>query len=193
MRFFIGIELAIPLIERLVLLQEELQGVIQDAKGDVRWTPAEQLRLNLMVLPQLETGTLQRLQDHLIELSAAQAPFSFELRGTQATHVPHQARLITSRVESNQELLQGLRDQLHENAEFIGVPQDPRPWHPLVLLGRLATPHEIVPDFDAIFAPFEETLWGSTHAKEIVISRAEIVGRAERVRTVKRFALGSGL
>lgn len=193
MRFIVSVELAIPVVERLVLLQEELNEPIQASHGAVRWTAPEHLRLNLMIFPSLETGTVQRLQETLSALAQARAPLPFMTRGTDARKVQGSARLVTTRVDQGSDALQELQQALNDEAEATGYESDPRPWTPRILLGRLATPHAQVSDFDTLFAPYEDTAWGETRAQELVLYRSEIVGKSERIRVVKRFALGSGI
>lgn len=193
MRFIVSVELSIPVVERLVLLQEELNEPIEAAGGAVRWTAPEHLRVNLMVFPHLESGTVQRIQETLRSIAAHAQPFSMETMGTNVAKVPSTARLVTSTIEQGADLLAALRAELHDNAELIGFDQDPRPWRPLVLVGRLATPYGKSVDFDQLFAPYAQTPWGETVARELVLYRSEIVGKSERIRVVKRFALGTGI
>lgn len=47
MRFFVSVEPAIPVVDRLSLLQDECAETIQSLQGAARWTPAPHIRLNL--------------------------------------------------------------------------------------------------------------------------------------------------
>lgn len=190
MRFILGVELAIPVIERLALLQEELAAPIAEAQGAVRWTPIEQLRVNLMIFPDLDAGVQQRVQDLIAEVAGQYTAFEFTTHGTIGDKIPDQARLVTT--QSAHPTLQEMRDRIHDQAEAVGFAADPRPWQALTLIGRLATPHGQSVDFDALFAPYRETPWGTTICRELVLYRSEIIGRDERIRVVKRFALGTG-
>lgn len=192
MRFVVGVELAIPVVDRLSLLQEETEPLIFDAGGRVRWTPVEQLRLNLKVFKNLETGAVQRVQEMLADFAKAVRPFSFETRNTSADRTPGMAKLLTTEVFDEGETLAPLQRHINRAADRIGFESDDRPWHPQVLIGRLATPTQAV-DFDTILSPYQNTDWGPTECRELVLYRSQVVGREARVRVLRRFSLGTGL
>lgn len=191
MRFFVSVEPAIPVVDRLSLLQDECAEAIKKEHGAVRWTPAPHIRLNLKVMKNLEAGAAQRVQEMLVDFAKALKPFAFECRGTQIIDAPGMAKLVTTEVYDKSGVLEALQQHIDQAADHIGFMRDTTPWIPRILLGRLATPHGAV-DFDPIFAPFEQTAWGRTECKELLLFRSQLVGRSSRTRVIKRFQLGSG-
>lgn len=192
MRFVVGVELAIPVVDRLSLLQEEAGEAIEALGARVRWTPVEQLRLNLRVFEELDPSAVDRVQSTLRDFAKATQAFRFETRGTRADRAPGEAKLLYTQVEDPSDTLRSLAAQIEEAAGVTGFAADERPWHPRVLVGRLATPGPAV-DLDGALAPYAETVWGETECREIVLYRTQLVGREARTRVVKRFALGSGI
>ena len=191
MRFFVSVEPAIPVVDRLSLLQDECAHAIKSAHGAARWTPAPHIRLNLKVMQNLEAGAAQRVREMLEDFAKALAPFSFESKGTQWMHDPGMAKLLTTQVHDPSGTLEALQQHIDQAADHIGFQRDTHPWKPHILLGRLATPKTAV-DFEPIFAPFEHTAWGRTECKELILFRSQLVGRSARTRVVRRFQLGSG-
>lgn len=191
MRYVVGVELAIPVVDRLSLLQEEAETQIFEAGARVRWTPVEHIRLNLKVFKNLESGAVQRVQEMLEDFAKAVPAFPFQTLGTSADRRAGQAKLLTTRVEEPEGILTSLAEHIDRAADRIGFDGDDRPWHPHVLLGRLATPSTAV-DFEPILAPYAQTVWGETQCRELVLYRSQLVGRESRVRVLRRFALGTG-
>lgn len=191
MRFFVSVEPAIPVVDRLSLLQDECAEAIKAQKGAVRWVPVQNIRLNLKVMQNLEAGAAQRVQEMLVDFAKALPPFPFETRGTSVAREPGMAKLVTTEVYDKSGSLEALQRHIDQAADHIGFTRDEEPWLPRILLGRLATPKAFV-DFDPIFAPFEQTSWGRTECRELILYRSQIVGRSARTRVIRRFQLGSG-
>lgn len=191
MRFFVAVEPAIPVVDRLSLLQDECAEAIKEQNGAVRWAPVQNIRLNLKIMKDLEAGAAQRVQEMLVDFAKALPPFSFETRGTSVAREPGMAKLITTEVYDKSGSLEALQRHIDQAADHIGFARDEEPWRPRILLGRLATPKGPV-DFDPIFAPFEQTAWGRTECRELILFRSQIVGRSARTRVIRRFQLGSG-
>lgn len=191
MRFVVGVELAIPVVDRLSLLQEEAGEAIEALGARVRWTPVEQIRLNLRVFDTLDPSAVDRVQATLGEFAKALRPFSFETRGTRADRAPGEAKLLYAQVEDPSDTLRSLAEHINRAADPIGFAHDERPWHPRVLVGRIATPGPAV-DLDDTFAPYAQTAWGETECRELILYRTQLVGREARTRVAKRFALGTG-
>lgn len=192
MRFVVGVELAIPVVDRLSLLQEEVGEQVLAQQGGVRWTPVQHIRLNLKVFKNLEAGAVQRVQEMLADFAQALHPFAFDTRGTSADRVPGMAKLLTTEIYDPTNTLGPLQQHIDRAADRIGFEGDDRPWHPKVLLGRLATPSVAV-DFDSMIAPYQHTAWGETQCRELVFYRSQVVGRESRVRVLRRFTLGTGI
>lgn len=191
MRFFVSVEPAIPVVDRLSLLQDECAEIIKSHHGAVRWTPAPDIRLNLKIMKNLEAGAAQRVQEMLVDFAKALPPFAFESKGTHIIDEPGIATLVTTEIHDKSGSLEALQQHIDQAADYIGFQRDQTPWKPRILLGRLATPQKKV-DFQSIFAPFEHTSWGRTECKELLLFRSQLVGRSARTRVVRRFQLGSG-
>lgn len=191
MRFIVGVELAIPVVDRLVLLQEDLDDSVRQLNGEARWTPAEQIRLNLKIFEDLDAAALPRIRELLAAFCRALRPFSFETAGTRGFPDDTHPRLILTDAQDEGNVLVALREHLERASELIGFSQDSRPWEPAVLIGRVLTPGAPA-DFRGLLNAYRETRYGPSACRELVLYRSEVVGRRARVRTVDRFALGSG-
>lgn len=191
MRFVVGVELAIPVVDRLVLLQEDLDESIRQLNGVARWTPAEQIRLNLKVFEDLDADALPRVRELLVAFCKALRPFSFETVGTRGFPDDETPRLILADARDEGNVLVALREHLERASELIGFSQDARSWEPSVLVGRVTTPNGPA-NFRGLLNAYRNTVYGPSACRELVLYRSEIIGQRARIRTVDRFALGSG-
>lgn len=191
MRFFVGVELAIPVVDRIALLQDEVGEEAFNRGARVRWTPVEHIRLTLKVFEKLDTGIAQRVQEMLSEAAQSMQPFRFDTQGTDASRTVGHARLITTRCHDNHHELLELRTHIERQADRVGFLEDRAPWSPHVLIGRLATPDGAA-DIDTLLLPYRDTPWGQTECRELVLYRSQLVGRESRTRVVRRFSLGAG-
>ena len=191
MGYSVGVELAIPVIDRLSLLQEETGPIIKERQAAVRWNPVTDMRLTLRAFRHLEASAYTRVQDMVQDFARALTPFRFECVGSRAEREPGMACLITADIREEGDTLQALQEHINRAADMIGFMPDTRPWKPRVLIGRLATPRGAA-NLDELFDPYQHTVWGETECKELVLYESKVMGRMAQTRAIRRFQIGSG-
>ena len=191
MRAFIGVELAIPVVERLVVLQEELDQPIRQLGAQARWTPAEHIRLNLKVFPNLDPGVLPRVQDMLSRFCQALQPFPIVSRTVRFYPELDRPRLLLVEQSDERGVLPALREHIEKASDPLGFARDEAPWTPDIALGRVLA-GGARPDLRGLLNQWQDAEWGETLCRELILYRTEMVGRRARVRLMRRFALGTG-
>ncbi len=191
MSYSVGVELAIPVVDRLSLLQEETGEIIKQRRAAVRWIPPTHMRLTLRAFRTLEASARTRVQEMLHDFASALTPFTFQTIGSFTDREPGMAKLITTKVHDDGDTLHALQEHIDRAADMIGFLPDTRPWQPSVLIGRLATPHGHV-ELDDIFTPYTQTAWGETECRELILYESQVIGRIAQTKAIRRFQLGSG-
>lgn len=188
MRLSLCIDLAIPVVERLVLLQEDLEEPFHHLGIDAAWTPAERLRFGLRILPNADPSVELRLRESLRAMVTAIAPFSVETFGARFAPSEAQAQYVVAGHREGADALSGCLRQVDAALETLGVTQDVRPKDPLVAVARLRTERE-APIVSGVLRPYSETVFGTTRVEEWVLYRSEVSRGKEQVRQIERFRL----
>ncbi len=191
MTYALTFELALPVVDRLLLLQEELDTPLHQLGCDVRWTPGEALRLVVRAFDDIDDALIPRLRDAFSVIARADAPFGFATHGTRLLPSVETPRLVAVGTLGGAERLEAVKRRVDGACESLGLPDDPRPWTPMVKIGRLLTPGA-PPRLQGVVNAWEQTPWGDTDAKEMVLIRTGIVRGEAVTRVVARFELGTG-
>jgi 2'-5' RNA ligase len=190
MQYLIAIEPPIPMVEKLLLLQEELEAPLRHFGVDVRPTAPEQFRLNLRRLDSDVALDLTRVRDGLRTIAANTRGVTFGLRGARVLPEPGAPRLLVADAVDADRVLE-LRRKILVLTEQCGLPAELAPWEPCVGVTRLSTPDSAV-DLSPVFSRYAESDWGRGEVRELVLLRADHRVRAGRPQIVDRFEFGSG-
>jgi 2'-5' RNA ligase len=188
---FLGVELGIQVAEHLVVLQEDLSEPLRQLNVDVRWTPADQMRVLLKDFGPLQPGQRERLED-LIR-AYARATHSFQFRCENVRFYPSMdvPRMIVAEINDQSGLLEALRTNVEKAAEPLGFPSDTREWKPLVLLGRLMTTGSS-PDLRGLLNTWRDRDLGETDCLELVLFSVQRYQQRARTKILRRYELGTG-
>lgn len=190
-RLIYALEPGLPVIDRLLLLQEDLAEPLRQLGAEVRWTAADQLRLVLRVLDVPAGAAVDRLRDQARSVARSHGEFSFGVFGTAFDPTEDAARLLYAGTGPEDAGVAELRRRLDRAIEDAGVPLDPRPWFPRILLGRLRTPRGPV-DLEGVLRRHAETDWGRHPIREMVVLQSTLQAGVARMRVVERLAFGTG-
>jgi 2'-5' RNA ligase len=189
LRVVIAIEPAIPVAERIVLLQEDLTDPFRLLGAEVEWTPAERLRLVLGTVV-LEERLLGHVRDQLRARLADVAPVRFETTGALFVPDTSSPRLLAVGTGGGAEALTSLHELVAALLSEVGAPLPDRPWKPWMQVARLRTGPTTSP-LDGTVRPYSETQFGATDADEVLLGRAEVTAGAPRHTVVDRIVLGA--
>lgn len=190
MQYLIAVEPPIPVVERLLVLQEELEAPLRHFGVDVRATAPEQFRLILRRIESAQALDLSRIRDGLRSIAASCGGVSFGLHGVRVAPEPGAPRLLVADAVEAETLL-GLRRKVVAFTELCGLPRESMPWEPVVGVARFSTPGGSV-DLSAVFSRYAGSDWGRGPVRDLVLCRADYRVRAGRVQLVDRFEFGSG-
>lgn len=190
LRLIVAIEPAIPVAERLVLLQEDLADPLHLLGAETRWVAPESLRLTL-VAAEIEPGAVAFARIAVRESAATVEPVTFSLRGSRFVLDESQPRLVAVSVEHGAEAIAALRDRVFSALAPVGIAPPETPWEPLLAVGRLQT-NAHTPPLTGVLRPYSETSYGESTAADLLVATTELHGARVRTRIVDRVALAAG-
>lgn len=193
-RLFIALNLSIPVVETLVMLQRDLEERVEEEHGDevrLRTVDAANIHLTLKFIgdtpPEMVAPICERLDEMCEPL------FCFEIECRQLGAFPD---LGTPRViwagldEETGEVLSLLQRNLEQELAQIGIEEDSRPFHPHVTLARVKSRRR--PSLRSLAEEYEEVTFGKTFIKDIVLYESHLDPDGARYEVVERFSLGGG-
>ncbi len=188
MRLTIALEPAIPVAERLILLQEDLSDPFHLLGADARWVPPESIRL-VLYTGEIEQGALGFARVALREALQTVAPFDYETYGSRFVPDENQPRLVAVGTRAGAEALSALRDVTLTALRPTGpTDEDQLEWRPLTAIARLKT-QPGTPPLTGVLRPYSETEYGTSRAVDVVVSVTEVHGGQVRARQLERIPL----
>lgn len=191
MRLILTADLAIPVVERLVLLQEDLDEPFHHLNVDVHWVPADRIRLGVHVWTDAPDEAVLRYREALRTISRSISALSFETCGMRFAPSEEMAQYVMAGVQDDADTLGALHRRVQRASEDLGGARATRPWAPLTAIGRLRTAGA-PPLLSGVLRPYSETSFGATRCTELALYRADLVRGAEQIRQVERFELAAG-
>jgi len=173
MRAFIAVDLSIPVVNNLVLLQEDIDEPIDLCLGVVRWTKPQNIHLTLKFLGEVDDALVYRARDVLRVICETQPIFEFQTKGTGAFPSLERPRILYAGTAVGSDDLAALRERIEQGLEELGVDRDTRPFKAHVTLGRIKTPR-IPVDAAEFLTPFTDTVFGTTQVKDLVLYESEL-------------------
>lgn len=192
-RLFIAIDLAIPVVERLVGAQGDLRARFHENYGEdviLRLVAPENIHVTLKFLgdqpEELESMIIKVLE----KLSAPLFPFEVECLQIGAFPEPKTARILWAGLdEESSEVLRLLQRALERDLEDLGIPREEREFLPHVTLARVKSEKGIRKS-DEILASFEGVTFGKSFVKDLVLFSSTLTPEGSRYEVVRRFSLG---
>ncbi len=188
MRVFIAVDLAIRVVENLILLQEDLNGPIAEREGSVRWTEAANIHLTLKFLGDADPGLVIRLREVLREAACSVSLFDLETTGTGCFPDENRPRVLWAGAGEGLDELNGLRSAVQKATQSLGIADDKRPYQPHVTLGRIKTFDDRI-DVSALLAPFKQTSFGRSQIKDLLLMESRLGPKGASYHVIERFPL----
>lgn len=188
MRVFVAVDLAIRVVENLVLLQEDLNGPISDLEGSVRWIEAANIHLTLKFLGDADPGLVIRLREVLREAACSVSLFDLETVGTGCFPDEKRPRVLWAGTGEGLDELNGLRAAVLKGTQSLGIADDKRPYQAHVTLGRVKTFDDRI-DVSGVLAPFEQTSFGRSQIKDLLLMESRLDPKGATYHVIERFPL----
>ncbi len=186
---FLAVDVSLETVERLVLVQEDLAGLIKARGGKVRWVEPARMHLQLKSLGWIDPALLFDVSEVVGRLAGALVPFKVSVKGLVAYPSPRQPRLLLAKIEQGADLVGQLHKVLEKHLGAMGIESsEARPYEAVIQVGRVLTPKGTVDLSDAM----EEVKgldFGESYVKDVMLLVSSLQGSPQAV-VHKRFALG---
>ncbi|MCS6926323.1 MAG: RNA 2',3'-cyclic phosphodiesterase [Candidatus Binatia bacterium] len=130
-RAFIAINLAAPVIEEIA----KVQSALQEAKGDIRWTRADNLHLTLKFLGDIARQQVEPIVHALHQALASHPPLRLSAQGLGAFPNLRKPRVLWAGIDG--EGLMALREAVDTALMALDFPPEEREFTPHLTLGRV--------------------------------------------------------
>ena len=168
-RTFIAVEIAAPVREQLVTLQETLR----EAAGEVKWVEPQNLHLTLKFLGEVDETELYAVCKSAQQAVADTAAFTMQVAGVGAFPDPRRPRVIWAGIREGADELIFLHDLLEEEFRSHGYPREDRAFTPHLTLGRARQPKP-TPQLARAFEELADWDGGATLVREILIMSSQL-------------------
>lgn len=193
-RLFVGVDLSIQVVERLVLFQRECEQLIKQRQGEavsLRAVKAPNIHLTLKFLGDVSAEMVPVIQEALQALCGPLFPFEVECRGVGAFPDAKEPRILWAGLdETSAEVLELLQRALERDLEKVGVERERRPYKPHVTLARVKGSGS-AGDIEDLLRPFEDVSFGKSFIKDMVLFESTLQPEGPRYDVVQRFSLGA--
>jgi 2'-5' RNA ligase len=190
-RLWIAVEPAIPIVDRLLLLQEELEEPLHHLGIPVRWSPGEALRLYLHSAPCGDVSREALVRDAVSAIARSVAPFEWTTEGTEFEPSLEVPRTVSTGTSHGATELQRLAQRLEAAFQSVGFRPDPRPFAANIHIGRVRSSVS-APDVRGVIDAYRATVYGTTFCRELVLLSSSVHGTEVRWVTRARVELGTG-
>lgn len=188
-RLFIAVDLSISVVERLAVLQQQLDERL-DESVRIKWTEPKNIHLTLKFLGDTEDAAVPDLRDVLEEIVAPLSRFVVKSRGIGCFPRPEKPRIIWAGFdEDSAEVLSLLFRAVERDLGDIGIPTEERPFKPHLTLGRVKSRRK--PSLNTLFDGLRDSIWGDSHVKDIALYESKLDHHGPTYEVIDRFLLGT--
>jgi len=194
MRFFVGLDLADEIRERIAYFMAEVRALAPD----VRWVTAESLHVTLKFIGEKPEELLDQIRESLASISAPS--FSVAFRGCGFFPTPMAARVFWIGIEADAALAK-LAGQIDDGLAELEIPKETRAFSPHLTLARAGSgaPQRKKRDqANQRFARLAQKLseipapdFGTMTARDFFLYRSHVSSRGSRYEKIARFELHS--
>ena len=188
MRSFIAIELPLSVLESVAALRDRLR------KSNVAasWVRDDNLHLTLRFLGDVSEPDLARLSEYLGERSAACAPLRLCVCGVGAFPNQRRPAVVWVGVETLSGDLIAVQAHTETAARNIGLPPEPKPFHPHITLARIRDARRLG-TLPAELDAAQSFLAGEFDVPHMALFSSTLTPRGPIYRCLREFKFGCSL
>ena len=194
-RYFISLDLTIPVIESLLEWQERVNQALEahDGGAQIRWVAPERVHVTLKDLGRIDHALTERISEQLVALAEPLFPFHLGLRevGVDDAKAP---RFVWAGFDpKGAEVMGLLRRAIEQSLGQLGIEADPRPFHPKMILGRVWAPGG-APEGAAMvgaLGPLWQKMEGQSTVRDLMLTRCKFSSGEPLHKVVNRYGLGA--
>ncbi|MBN1946758.1 MAG: RNA 2',3'-cyclic phosphodiesterase [Bradymonadales bacterium] len=188
MRMFIAFDLAIKVVEKLLLVQEDLHRPVSAAGATPRWTEASNIHLTLKFLGEMEQNQIVSVSQVVRDVAGRHPIFEMETYGIGCFPGPRQPRIIWAGTTRGADETLAMQQDIEDGLAAVGIPREDRPFHPHVTIGRLKTRKGRV-DLTTILEPYREMPFGPSQVKDMALFQSILSPKGAIYKVIERFPL----
>ena len=192
-RLFIAVDLAIPVVERLALLQDEVQSRLEEKWEErvrLRRTQAPNIHITLKFIGDTAPELVPMIHALLEKLCEPLFPFEVECLGVGVFPEPRRPRILWAGLdEKSAEVLGLLQTALERDLHKLGLDKESRPYRPHVTLARVKS--RSAPSFEELIADYSDVSFGKSYIKDLILYESHLDSTGPRYEVVHRYPLGS--
>lgn len=189
-RLFVAVDLSIKVVERLVLVQEELADSVSKRDDvDVRWVDAPNIHVTLKFLGETDPALAELVDERLAALVRPLFPFEVRCEGLGAFPGVDSARVLWAGLDpKGAEVMGLLRLAIERELHELGFGPDEREYKPHVTLGRVRARRPA--DLTDEVAQFETMQIGECWVRDLVLFESILEPDGPRYAVLNRYQLG---
>lgn len=190
-RLFIAVDLAISVVERLALLQQEWAKRIDDDDVRIRWVEPENIHVTLKFLGETDRSVIPLLEEALAALMRPLFPFEVTSQRIGAFPDLRRPRILWTGLDpKGAEVMSLLQLSVEQDIQTLGFSPEDRDFHPHVTLGRVKSRRAY--DMREIAADFEAYDFGKSFIKDVALYESKLTPQGAEYLVLNRFSLGEG-
>lgn len=178
--------IAVPLPGSIKGALEGIQASWRERAEGVRWVRPEGFHLTLKFLGNVPESKVEEIKGVMERVARDWVPFTVEVEGAGAFPSLRRARVLWVGVLDPQGKLRALFKALERGLRKLGFPEEERPFHPHLTLGRVKG----TGDFSFVAA--EEVRLGALEVREVVLFRSELRPEGAVYHPLASVPLGGG-
>jgi len=130
---------AFPLPAAVKNAIRRLQSDLKPSMPKIRWTRPDNLHLTLRFLGDQPEDSLEKLAETVLSVGDSSHCFQLTFSGLDAFPSWHRGRVLWLGL-AQPELVSQLHQKLSDGLLQLGIPEEPRPFHPHLTIGRCRQP-----------------------------------------------------
>ena len=167
-RCFVAIEIPQPVQVLLKPVQTHLQSEVRKAS----WTKQGNFHLTLKFLGDIQTETVDAINEAVQNVANAQEPFSIALGGIGAFPTLARPRVIWAGLKHGASTVSSLAKAVNIELKRLSLPTDSR-FHPHLTLGRLRTPVNLEP-LKSVLHKYDTIDGAVVNVNEITVMQSQL-------------------
>jgi 2'-5' RNA ligase len=186
LRTFIAVELAKPIRDRVIALQEKLAGT----GTEVKWVEPENLHVTLLFLGEVEDREVPDVCRLTADCVRKHAPFTMTVEAVGCFPNPRRPRILWVGVGQGADELCAIHDELEASFDSMGVRREERRFTPHITLGRVKSDRPL-DDLSAVLT--KQAAWkaGESPVREIHVMSSRLGSHGPKYTVLSRAPLNA--
>lgn len=165
-RAFFAVNLPLALVEKVRAAQNQLRERAREAGMKVAWVPPANLHVTLKFLGDVPEESVWPMRDLLLPRLGVRVSVPLTVKGAGAFPDAERPRVLWVGIETEADGLVALAREIDSGLAELGFPEEKRPFHPHLTLGRVK---HGAPGPGDLFADLRDQIFGECTVHEVVL------------------------